>query len=54
MVFKYFYSTVFASPLGVSEIDLRDWTTFIRPADADREDGLVFVDAPHLDVEGST
>ncbi len=41
---------VFASPLGVSEIDLREWATFIRAADVDREDGLVFVDAPHIEV----
>ncbi len=32
------------------DIDMREWVTFARAAEADRDDGLVFVDAPMTEV----
>lgn len=37
---------VFAPPAGLIQIDLREWITFAQSRDVDRNDGLVFVDAP--------
>ena len=37
---------IFAPPAGLSEIDLREWVTFAQSRDVDRDEGLVFVDAP--------
>lgn len=37
---------VFAPPVGLMQIDLREWITFTHSRDVDRNDGLVFVDAP--------
>lgn len=37
---------VFAPPVGLMQIDLREWITFARSRDLDQNDGLVFVDAP--------
>ena len=37
---------VFAPPQVTHEIDMREWVTFARADEADRDDGLVFVDPP--------
>lgn len=37
---------VFAQPVGLMQIDLREWVTFAQSREVDRDDGLVFVDAP--------
>ena len=37
---------VFAPPVALVDLDLREWVTFVRPRELDRGDGLVFVDAP--------
>lgn len=37
---------VFAPPARHVEMDLREWITFATVPDADRDDGLVFVDPP--------
>ena len=37
---------VFAPPVALVDLDLREWVTFVRPREMDRGDGLVFVDAP--------
>ena len=37
---------VFAPAQPNYDIDMREWVTFARAAEADRDDGLVFVDAP--------
>ena len=37
---------VFAPPIGLMQIDLREWVTFAQSRDVDRDTGLVFVDAP--------
>ncbi len=37
---------VFAPPLGMVEVDLREWVTFVRPRELDSGDGLVFVGSP--------
>lgn len=42
-------SVIFAPPLNYNEIDMREWITFAHAADADQEDGLVFVDAPMIE-----
>ncbi len=37
---------VFAPAQPEYDVDMREWVTFARAAEADRDDGLVFVDAP--------
>lgn len=37
---------VFAPPAGLSRVDLREWITFVHSREVDRNDGLIFVDAP--------
>jgi hypothetical protein len=37
---------VFAPPVALMQIDLREWVTFAQSREVDRDDGLVFVDAP--------
>lgn len=37
---------MFAPPVALIDLDLREWVTFARPRESDRGDGLVFVDAP--------
>jgi hypothetical protein len=37
---------VFAPPVGLMQLDLREWVTFAQSRDVDRDAGLVFVDAP--------
>ena len=37
---------VFAPAQPTYDVDMREWVTFARAAEADRDDGLVFVDAP--------
>ena len=37
---------VFTPPVGLMQIDLREWITFAHSRDADRNDGLMFVDSP--------
>ena len=37
---------IFAPPLVLTEANLTEWVTFAQAVDADRDDGLVFVDAP--------
>ena len=39
-------AVIFAPAQLDYEIDMREWVTFARAAEADRDDGLVFVDAP--------
>jgi hypothetical protein len=39
-------AVVFAPAQPNYDIDMREWVTFARAAEADRGDGLVFVDAP--------
>lgn len=39
-------AVVFAPTQPNYDIDMREWVTFARAAEADRDDGLVFVDAP--------
>jgi hypothetical protein len=39
-------AVVFAPAQPNYDIDMREWVTFARAAEADRDDGLVFVDAP--------
>jgi hypothetical protein len=41
---------VFAPAQPNYDIDMREWVTFARAAEADRDDGLVFVDAPMTEV----
>ena len=43
-------AVVFAPAQPNYDIDMREWVTFIRAAEADRDDGLVFVDAPMAEV----
>jgi hypothetical protein len=45
-------SVVFAPPQSGIEVDMREWVTFARASDAnaDADDGLVFVDAPMQEV----
>ncbi|MCA0453845.1 MAG: hypothetical protein LCI00_07725 [Chloroflexi bacterium] len=44
-------TTIFASAHSHHTIDMREWVTFARASEVDRDDGLVFVDAPM--VEGA-
>ena len=37
---------IFAPAQPDYEVDMREWVTFARATEADRDDGLVFVDAP--------
>jgi hypothetical protein len=37
---------IFAPPTRLTEADLTEWVTFAQAEDADRDDGLVFVDTP--------
>ncbi len=37
---------LFAPPVGMMQIDLREWVTFAQSRDVERDTGLVFVDAP--------
>lgn len=37
---------VFAPPIGLVQIDLREWVTFAQSREVDKDAGLVFVDAP--------
>ena len=37
---------MFAPPVGLVQIDLREWVTFAQSRDVERDTGLVFVDAP--------
>ncbi len=37
---------IFAAPTLLTEANLTEWVTFAQAEDADRDDGLVFVDAP--------
>ncbi len=39
-------AVVFAPAQPSYDIDMREWVTFARASEADRDDGLVFVDAP--------
>jgi hypothetical protein len=39
-------AVIFAPARPDYEIDMREWVTFARAAEADRDDGLVFVDSP--------
>lgn len=39
-------AVVFAPAQPHYDIDMREWVTFARAAEADQDDGLVFVDAP--------
>ena len=39
-------AVVFAPAQPNYDIDMREWVTFARAAEADRDNGLVFVDAP--------
>lgn len=39
-------AVIFAPAQSDYEIDMREWVTFARAAEADRNDGLAFVDAP--------
>lgn len=43
---------VFAPVQGDHAVDLREWVTFARPLDAEEHDGLVFLDAPRIEMEG--
>lgn len=43
-------AVVFAPAQPNYDIDMREWVTFARAAEADRDDGLVFVDAPMAEV----
>jgi hypothetical protein len=43
-------AVVFAPAQPNYDIDMREWVTFARAAEADRDDGLVFVDAPMTEV----
>ncbi len=37
---------IFAAPMLLTEANLTEWVTFAQAQDADRDDGLVFVDTP--------
>ncbi|MBK9124422.1 MAG: hypothetical protein IPM16_15060 [Chloroflexi bacterium] len=39
-------AVIFAPARPDTEIDMREWVTFARAAEADHDDGLLFVDAP--------
>jgi len=39
-------AVVFAPAQPTYDIDMREWVTFARAAEADRDDGFVFVEAP--------
>ncbi len=39
-------AVVFAPAQPTYDVDMREWVTFARAAEADLDDGLVFVDAP--------
>lgn len=39
-------SIIFATPALFMEANLSEWVTFARTADADHDDGLVFIDTP--------
>ena len=39
-------SVIFAAPTLFTEANLTEWVTFAQAVDADRDDGLVFVDSP--------
>jgi hypothetical protein len=41
---------VFAPPIGLAQIDLREWITFAQSRDVDKDAGLVFVDAPMTEI----
>lgn len=43
-------SVVFAPAQPNYDIDMREWITFARASEADRDDGLVFVNAPMTEV----
>lgn len=43
-------AVMFAPAQPNYDIDMREWVTFARAAEADRDDGLVFVDAPMTEV----
>ena len=43
-------AVVFAPAQPNYDIDMREWVTFARAAEADRDNGLVFVDAPMTEV----
>jgi len=43
-------AVVFAPAQPNYDIDMREWVTFARAAEADRDDGLVFVNAPMTEV----
>ncbi len=43
-------AVVFAPAQPSYDIDMREWVTFARAAEADHDDGLVFVDAPMTEV----
>lgn len=38
-------TVLFAPPVTLTEADLAEWVTFAQAADADHDDGLMFVDA---------
>ena len=40
---------VFAPPVGLAQIDLREWITFAQSREVDKDAGLVFVDAPMME-----
>lgn len=42
---------VFAPAQANYDVDMREWITFVRASEVDRDEGLVFVDAPM--VEGA-
>ncbi|MCB9451441.1 MAG: hypothetical protein H6672_08375 [Anaerolineaceae bacterium] len=39
-------AAIFAPAQPANTVDMREWVTFARAAEADTDDGLVFVDAP--------
>ncbi|OQY87010.1 MAG: hypothetical protein B6D42_00105 [Anaerolineae bacterium UTCFX5] len=45
-------AVIFAPARPDTEIDMREWVTFARAAEADRDDGLLFVDAPMAGESG--
>ncbi|MBZ0277439.1 MAG: hypothetical protein K8I60_14935, partial [Anaerolineae bacterium] len=45
-VVKLDAAVIFVPAQPANTVDMREWVTFARAAEADHDDGLVFVDAP--------
>jgi hypothetical protein len=52
-VVKLDAAVIFAPVQAHYDVDMREWVTFARAAEADWDDGLVFVDAPMTEGLGS-